>query len=138
MLNPGIYSHFSGKLYFVAGVASHKDKEDEQFVVYYPLYQNGPGIFYLSVSEFSENVDHGGKVVPKFEFKCSWLLPNIVPGLRFTDVETFYTSEVVVISGVVQRTHGEFIVEVLEERDNKKVHKVPLRHFLGTTIRFVQ
>ncbi|AFU98109.1 DUF1653 domain-containing protein [Simiduia agarivorans] len=65
-ISPGIYRHYKGALYQVAGVARHSETE-EALVVYRCLY--GDHSWWVRpLSMFQEQVDVAGERVPRFEF----------------------------------------------------------------------
>ena len=65
-LPPGRYRHYKGGEYEVFAIARHSETE-EFLVVYRPLY-NDSGWWVRPYSMFIENVDVGGRSVPRFEF----------------------------------------------------------------------
>ncbi len=90
-IEPGIYKHFKGNLYFVLALAwSRNDptNPEKAEVTYHPLYQveNLGWRNDISLKEFLENVDrpelnYSG---PRFVKIMDWKLPNILPGCKFT------------------------------------------------------
>lgn len=66
MIKNGTYRHYKGRLYRVLGVARHSETEEE-LVVYQQLYGER-GLWVRPAAMFSENVEVGGKPVPRFEY----------------------------------------------------------------------
>ena len=68
-LKPGIYEHSkSGKLYRVIGAAKHSETLEE-FAVYEALYENKTSNLWVRpLAMFCEEVELGGKRVPRFRF----------------------------------------------------------------------
>ena len=64
-IKPGIYEHYKGKRYKVIGVALQTESE-EKLVVYEALYGEG-GLFARPLEMFLEDVEIGGKKVPRFK-----------------------------------------------------------------------
>ena len=116
-IEPGIYRHWKGKLYFVSGVGRHSEKEGEEFVVYYPLYQSESKIWIRPAEMFLDEVQKDGYSGQRFVFVMEWHFANILPGLQFRDVETFYSATVFTIKQVAERS-GALIVEA-ERTDGK-------------------
>ena len=89
-IEPGIYRHFKGKLYFVLGLAwSRNDPNNPERaeVIYHPLYQvdNLGWRRDINPKKFLENVgrpefNYSG---PRFVKIADWKLPNILPGFSF-------------------------------------------------------
>ncbi len=65
MIQPGIYRHYKGNTYQVIDVAKHSET-DEELVVYRALYGEF-GLWVRPVDMFCEQVEVGGKVIPRFE-----------------------------------------------------------------------
>ncbi len=66
-LEKGKYLHHkSGKFYEVLGVALHTET-GEALVIYRPLYDSKHEIFARPYEMFIENVEIGGRIVPRFE-----------------------------------------------------------------------
>jgi len=63
----GKYRHFKGNEYEVLGVARHSETLEE-VVVYRALYGDG-GLWVRPLKMFTEEVEMGGKKVPRFEYK---------------------------------------------------------------------
>lgn len=61
----GRYRHYKGKEYIVIGVAKHSETE-EDLVVYRPDYGDR-GLWVRPKAMFVENVEHAGKLIPRFE-----------------------------------------------------------------------
>ena len=66
MIAPGRYRHYKGNDYEVIGIATHSETH-EQLVVYRPLYGEG-AIWVRPLAMFEEQVEVGGKTVPRFEY----------------------------------------------------------------------
>jgi hypothetical protein len=67
----GIYTHFknSDKKYRVLGIAKHSETE-EDMVVYEPLYENPWSLLIVRpLKMFVEEVEKGGKKVPRFSLE---------------------------------------------------------------------
>jgi cyclomaltodextrinase / maltogenic alpha-amylase / neopullulanase len=62
----GTYRHYKGGLYRVLHIARHSESL-ENFVVYQALYGDG-NVWVRPLDMFMENVQIGGKEVPRFEF----------------------------------------------------------------------
>lgn len=60
----GLYRHFKGNLYRVLHVARHSETR-ESYVVYQALYGER-GIWVRPLEMFVEDVDHDGRVQPRF------------------------------------------------------------------------
>jgi hypothetical protein len=60
----GRYRHYKGGEYDVIGVARHSETH-ELLVVYRPLY-NQTGLWVRPYSMFFEQVDHAGRLQPRF------------------------------------------------------------------------
>ncbi len=91
-IEPGIYRHFKGKLYFVLGMAVDGVNPSNQCsseVIYYPLYPcESIGWYRRSPVNFSEKIDrpdlhYSG---PRFVKIMDWNLSNIIPGSSFVDL----------------------------------------------------
>lgn len=65
-VEPGIYQHFKGDVYFVSGVVEHSETH-EQLVVYFPL-DRFPGwkVWARPLAMFEEEVEYEGQRVPRF------------------------------------------------------------------------
>lgn len=63
---PGRYEHYKGKFYQVIGVARHSETE-EDLVVYQALYGER-GLWARLLKMFIEDVDVGGKKIPRFRY----------------------------------------------------------------------
>lgn len=61
----GVYEHYKGNRYRVLGVARHSETLEE-FVVYEALHGDH-GLWVRSISMFSEQVEVGGKKIPRFK-----------------------------------------------------------------------
>ena len=66
MVQPGRYRHYKGKDYEVLGCARHTETEEE-YVVYRALYGDY-GIWIRPKKMFLEEVEIGGKRIPRFQF----------------------------------------------------------------------
>lgn len=66
VIKPGLYRHYKGNNYQVMGVADHSETR-EQLVVYRPLYGE-QGLWVRPLSMFIEQVEVGGRAVPRFDF----------------------------------------------------------------------
>ncbi len=67
-MKPGIYQHFKGMRYKVHGLVKHSETL-EDLVLYEALYENSLGKMWVRPKEmFLEEVEVGGKMVPRFEF----------------------------------------------------------------------
>ena len=67
-MKTGIYKHFKGKKYRVVGLAKHSETL-EDLVVYESLYDNKTSKLWVRpLSMFNEEVEIGGKKVPRFKF----------------------------------------------------------------------
>jgi len=64
MVSPGRYRHYKGQEYEVIGCARHSETEEE-VVVYRALYGDR-GLWVRPVAMFVEQVQLGGKSVPRF------------------------------------------------------------------------
>jgi hypothetical protein len=79
-LQLGVYRHYKGALYKVLHVARHSETEEE-LVVYQALYGER-GIWVRPLAMFTETVDHGNRLIPRFCFvdqqqeKLDELLPD--------------------------------------------------------------
>src|ERR1035437_738488 len=92
-IEPGIYRHFKGNLYFVLGLAwSHKEwtNSEKAEVIYHPLYlvENLGWRRDRTLEDFFEHVDrpelnYSG---PRFVKVLDWEFPDILPG-KFNVVE---------------------------------------------------
>ena len=65
-LRPGRYRHFKGNEYQVLGVARHSESQ-ESLVVYRCLYGDF-GLWVRPLSMFTESVEIGGELVPRFVY----------------------------------------------------------------------
>ena len=65
-VSPGRYRHYKGKDYTVIGVARHSETEEE-LVVYRKEYDDH-GLWVRPLAMFVEDVEVGGKMVPRFEY----------------------------------------------------------------------
>ncbi len=81
--NTGVYEHYKStdgdkRLYQVLGFAKHTETE-EILVVYIPLYvipeHTGLRLQVRPLDMFMEDVEHNGKVVPRFRYVGPELLP---------------------------------------------------------------
>ncbi len=64
----GTYKHYKGKHYQVIGIARHSETLEE-LVVYYGLYQNSKGQFWVRPKKmFEEYVEINGQRIQRFEF----------------------------------------------------------------------
>ena len=91
---PGIYQHYSGKLFYVEGLSVNwmdyrkRDwKEFEILVKYYPLFPTDDPIKgkHLNLERFSGEVDvisadYGQYTGPRYKLVLPWELPDILPG----------------------------------------------------------
>jgi cyclomaltodextrinase len=66
MLKLGKYKHYKQKEYEVVGVAKHSETM-EDLVVYRKLYDDR-GLWVRPLTMFTENVEVGGKIVPRFQY----------------------------------------------------------------------
>jgi hypothetical protein len=67
-MKSGIYKHYKGKLYRVIGIAKHSETLEE-LVVYETLYENITSRLWVRpLAMFCEEVEVGGKKIPRFEF----------------------------------------------------------------------
>lgn len=67
-LKPGAYEHYKGKKYRVIGVAKHSETLKDM-VVYEALYENKESKLWVRPLEiFLENVEIGGKIIPRFKY----------------------------------------------------------------------
>lgn len=62
----GNYEHYKGKNYEVIGVANHSETLEE-LVVYRALYDDRK-LWVRPLKMFLENVEVGGKIIPRFKF----------------------------------------------------------------------
>lgn len=62
---PGLYRHYKGNEYRVIGLARHTETE-ETLVVYQALY-GARGLWVRPAVMFAEQVEIGGRRVPRFE-----------------------------------------------------------------------
>ena len=129
-VEPGIYRDFEGKLYFVSGVGRHSEQEKEEFVVCYPLYQSDSKIWVWPASMFFDQIEREGYSGPRFVKVLDWHFANILPGLRFKDVQTFYSGSIFTIKQVLEK-NGGLSVEVIDA-DEKKL-SIPINYFLTPT-----
>ena len=67
MLKLGKYRHYKGKDYEVVGVAKHSETM-EDLVVYRPLYEASHPLWVRPLAMFSENIEVGGVIVPRFQY----------------------------------------------------------------------
>ena len=65
-MKKGIYEHFKGNRYELLYIANHSETL-EKMVVYKALYGEG-GIWVRPLSMWSEEVEYGGKMVPRFKY----------------------------------------------------------------------
>ena len=65
-MKPGIYKHYSGKLYHVLGVARHSETLEE-VVIYQALYDDY-AYWVRPLSNFQETVTSNGEEKPRFAF----------------------------------------------------------------------
>lgn len=69
-MRKGIYRHYKGKNYRLIGTARHSETLEE-LVVYQALYESefGRNVIWVRPRKmFEENVEFGGKSVPRFEW----------------------------------------------------------------------
>ena len=67
VIQKGVYRHNKkGQLYEVLGVALQTET-NEQLVIYRPLYENEYEIFARPYAMFTEMVELGGEMKPRFE-----------------------------------------------------------------------
>ena len=128
-VEPGIYRDFEDKLYFVSGVGRHSECEDE-FVVYYPLHESDSKICVRPIEMFVDNVQREEHSGPRFVKVMDWHFANILPGLRFKDVHTFYSGSVFTIKQVLEKNCG-LSVEV-SDTDGREL-SIPISYFLTPT-----
>jgi hypothetical protein len=62
----GRYRHYKGKEYTVIGVARHSETEEE-LVVYRKEYDDH-GLWVRPLAMFTEDVQVGGQLVPRFQY----------------------------------------------------------------------
>lgn len=65
-LQPGLYRHYSGKMYKVIGVGRHSESLEE-YVIYQELYGEH-GLWMRPLSMFCETIELDGKLVSRFSF----------------------------------------------------------------------
>ena len=65
MVSPGLYEHFKGGLYQVTDIA--RDSESEQEMVVYRALYGDLGMWVRPVSMFTEKLECGGQVRPRFK-----------------------------------------------------------------------
>jgi hypothetical protein len=69
-VTPGVYRHYKNKLYLVLGFALHTET-NESMVHYRAMYRHAGmpvGVrFVRPIAMFTENIEHQGKIVPRFE-----------------------------------------------------------------------
>ena len=75
-LKPGIYKHYKGNLYQVMEVATHSETL-EKVVVYRPLYGER-ALWVRPLAMFTEEVDVGGVMVPRFAWQSAGLTPESI------------------------------------------------------------
>ena len=66
MIKVGKYEHYKGGQYEVLGIAKHSETMEE-FVVYKALYDEGK-LWIRPLKMFMEEVEFGGKRVPRFKY----------------------------------------------------------------------
>ena len=89
-IEPGIYRHFKGKLYFVLALAwsrNYPNDPTKAEVIYHPLYlcEDCDWKRDISLEKFTENVNrpefnYSG---PRFTKIMDWRLPNLLPNSSF-------------------------------------------------------
>ncbi len=62
----GLYKHYKGNIYDVIGVATHSEDESK-LVVYRPTYGD-KDLWVRPYAMFSETVEIGGKILPRFAY----------------------------------------------------------------------
>lgn len=67
MVKKGIYKHYKGKEYRVLSIARHSETLEDH-VVYEPLYKSESKLWIRPLTMFTEQVEIGGKSVPRFKF----------------------------------------------------------------------
>lgn len=65
-IQPGKYQHFKGQYYQVFDTVTHSETQ-ETLVLYKPLYGE-QALWVRPIKMFLEEVDHEGKVQPRFAF----------------------------------------------------------------------
>lgn len=80
-IEPGIYRHFKGKLYFVAGIGEHTET-GEKYVIYYPLYPSECKMWVRPLSFWSEKVEKQEYSGERFVRMARYALPDILPGQK--------------------------------------------------------
>jgi hypothetical protein len=69
-LKTGVYEHYKGKRYRVIGIAKQSETL-EDLVIYESLYENKVSKLWVRpLSNFLEEVDVGGKKIPRFRYKA--------------------------------------------------------------------
>jgi len=66
VIKAGLYQHFKGAMYRVMHVAQHSETE-EPLVIYRALYGE-KGVWARPLSMFTETVDRGGEIKPRFAY----------------------------------------------------------------------
>lgn len=66
-VRPGVYKHFSGKMYRVRCTATHTET-GERLVVYQPLYSGAASYRCRPVSKWSDHVEIDGYFGPRFVY----------------------------------------------------------------------
>ncbi len=70
-VKPGLYKHYKGNKYLVLATAKHSETL-EKMVVYVSLYENPESQVWVRPAKmFVEDVEHKGKMVPRFKFISS-------------------------------------------------------------------
>ena len=102
-IESGIYLHYKGGLYFVLGVALHRDRPGDTKraeVIYHPLcpMENMGWRRGITPEKFLEEVasqDHRVLRVPRFDKIYPWTTPNILPGCKVTRNQQLPGSEII-------------------------------------------
>ena len=86
-IDPGIYRHFRGNLYFVLGLswdANNPLNLEKAEVIYHPLYQaENLGWRRRYIQAFLAEVGRGDYFGPRFVKIMDWRQLNILPGCKF-------------------------------------------------------
>ena len=114
-IEPGIYRHYCGNLYFVLALGF--DREDptnlaKADVIYHPLCQvnNLNWRDRISPKKFLEHVARGNYSGPRFTKIMDWEDLNILPGKKFRD-RAHPSHGAFTIQQVVEKSTGEIVVE---------------------------